>query len=192
MIHTGLFSVLTKNNTSIQCRTNGNCTFALILNKYTMEKAVKVRVLLDSKEKQDVFRDIEIKTSQNLEDLHHAIIDSVGFKSNEPASFYLSNEDWTREREIPLMDMGAEPGKDTTCMKDTLIGEVMVQKKQKFIYIFDYFRMWTFLVEVEEINPIEKDETYPRITLSYGEAPDQESKEPTDMFGSEPFNGEDL
>lgn len=157
-----------------------------------MEQVVKVRVLLDSKEEKDVFRDIEIKTNQNLEDLHHAILDSVGFKSNEPASFYLSNEDWTREREIPLMDMGAEPGKDTTCMKDTPIGEVMVQKKQKFIYIFDYFRMWTFLVEVEEINPVEKDETYPRITLSYGEAPDQESKEPTDMFGPEPFNGEDL
>lgn len=157
-----------------------------------MEQAVKVRVLLDSKEEKDVFRDIEIKTSQNLEDLHHSILDSVGFKSNEPASFYTSNEDWTREKEIPLMDMGAEPGKDTTCMKDTKIGKVMVQKKQKFIYIFDYFRMWTFLVEVEEINPVEDGEDYPRVTLSYGEAPDQESKEPTDLFGPEPFNPEDF
>ena len=53
----------------------------------------------------DVYREIEIKSSQTFEDLHKAIQDSIGFDNKQLASFYMSNDMWRKGREITLMDM---------------------------------------------------------------------------------------
>jgi len=49
----------------------------------------RLRIILDTK--QDVLRDIEIKSVNTFEDLHFAIINAFDFKDNEMASFYLSD-----------------------------------------------------------------------------------------------------
>ena len=46
-------------------------------------------IILDTKE--DVIRDIEIKSKNTFEDLHFVIVNAFGFAGNEMASFYLSN-----------------------------------------------------------------------------------------------------
>ena len=51
---------------------------------------------------EDVYRDIEIKSIQTFEDLHHAIQEAIGFDKSKPASFYMSDDYWRKDQEITL------------------------------------------------------------------------------------------
>ncbi len=63
----------------------------------------KIRVILDTKE--DVIRTILVDSNLNLEDLHLTIAKSFGFKGQEMASFYRTDDEWTQGEEIPLINM---------------------------------------------------------------------------------------
>ena len=66
---------------------------------------LKFRVLLDSKDKAEVFRDILIRDNDNFESFYQAILNSYHFENNQMASFYMSNDQWDKGHEINLMDM---------------------------------------------------------------------------------------
>ena len=66
----------------------------------------RFRVVLDHDNKEDIFRDVEIRKTDTFEDLHNVITQSFGFDGSEMASFYLSNESWDQGKEIALFDMG--------------------------------------------------------------------------------------
>ena len=68
----------------------------------------RFRVILDHDSEGDVFRDIEIRETDSLEDLHNAITQSFGFDGLEMASFYLSNDQWDQGEEISLFDLSVE------------------------------------------------------------------------------------
>ena len=55
---------------------------------------LKFRVLLDSKDKNEVFRDILISDKADFESFYKAILDAYGFSSDQMASFYMSNDSW--------------------------------------------------------------------------------------------------
>ena len=67
---------------------------------------IRFRVIIDIEE--DVFRDILIDRASPLEDLHRGILAAFDFGEGEMASFFQSDEDWGRGREVPLMDMGMD------------------------------------------------------------------------------------
>ena len=52
----------------------------------------RFRVILDHKNKEDIFRDVEIRKTDTFEDLHNVITQSFGFDGSEMASFYLCND----------------------------------------------------------------------------------------------------
>ena len=62
----------------------------------------RFRVILDHKNKEDIFRDVEIRKTDTFEDLHNVITQSFGFDGSEMASFYLSNDSWEQGQEIAL------------------------------------------------------------------------------------------
>lgn len=139
----------------------------------------KFRVIVDTEE--DVFRDIEIETDATFEDLHRSILDSFDFEEGEMASFYMSNEQWEKGLEIPLMDMGE---KAELSMKGTKLSEMVTQPADKILYVYDFMRMWIFYVELIEIKKDKPSTIYPRVALAFGDAPAQDSKE-LDLFGEE-------
>ncbi|MGN6569393.1 MAG: IS1096 element passenger TnpR family protein, partial [Flavipsychrobacter sp.] len=51
-------------------------------------------------EDDQVYRDIEIRTDQTFLDLHTVIIKAWEFDGKHAASFYESNDRWTKGREI--------------------------------------------------------------------------------------------
>ena len=57
-------------------------------------KVYKFRVLLDSTQEEEVFRDILIEASDNFESFYRQIIKSFAFKGDEMASFFMSDEEW--------------------------------------------------------------------------------------------------
>ncbi len=70
----------------------------------------RFRIILDNKSEEDIFRDIEIRKTDTLEDLHNAITQSFGFDGMEMASFYLSDDEWNQGEEISLFDMSEAGG----------------------------------------------------------------------------------
>lgn len=144
---------------------------------------LKFRVIIDAEE--DVFRDIEIETDNTFEEFHKAILDAFDFDEGEMASFYLSNENWEKGMEIPLMQMASKAeGGSAMIMKNTKLGDVVSNPSDKILYVYDFLRMWCFYIELVEVKKDKPSTIYPRVALVFGEAPSQDSKE-MDLFGEE-------
>lgn len=143
----------------------------------------KIRVILDAEE--DVFRDIAIESENSFEDLHNVIVNSFGLETGEMASFFTCDDNWSQEDEIPLFDTGDEPGEIRT-MADFSIEDLLYEKQTKIIYVYDFFNMWTFFVELAAIEEPVTGESYPQLLFAHGvlpaQAPDKEFEGDDDIF----------
>ncbi|TVZ55463.1 pRiA4b ORF-3-like protein [Lutibacter sp. Hel_I_33_5] len=142
----------------------------------------KVRVILDTQE--DVIRTITINNTINLEDLHFTIAKAFGFNGLEMASFYRTDDEWNQGEEIPLFNM-AEAGEGIS-MASCILHQTLVNTNDKLIYVYDFLHMWTFYVEVVDIN--NQLITESKTLLSVGEIP---KEAPEKEFKAEDF-GKDL
>ncbi|TXN35088.1 plasmid pRiA4b ORF-3 family protein [Flagellimonas hymeniacidonis] len=140
----------------------------------------KIRIILDAEE--DIFRDIELEDNSTLEEFHNAITQAFGFGGSEMASFYTCDEEWNQDEEIALFDM-SESGSDVRLMNETILDDVITEQNPKMIYVYDFFSMWTFFVELADIVPKENGRTYPNLLFSFGELPDSP---PEKKFESKP------
>ncbi len=146
----------------------------------------KFRVIMDTE--QDVFRDIEIETEANFDSLHKAILDAFDFEQGEMASFYLSDEEWSKGLEISLMDMGGVD-EDSLSMSTTILSDMVMKPGDKILYVYDFMRMWIFYIELIEVKKDKPSTIYPRVALAFGDAPSQDSKEFQDMFEADVVGG---
>lgn len=144
----------------------------------------RFRVLID--DKSEAFRDIEIRSNQTFLDFHKAIKKAFGFKGEEMACFYVSDEEWAKGNDIPLADMGfAEDGKVPALMHETQIGDHMRSTKQRFVYAYDYLHMWMFLCELIHADEPVKGQRYPKVVMSVGTPPDEHSRMDASLIPSE-------
>ena len=135
----------------------------------------------------DVYRDIEIRSNQTFEDLHNIIQKSINFDGAQLASFYMSDDNWSKGQEITLMDM-TDPDEEQEDdddgrpknkkpkplpMKEAKLAAFILDPHQKIYYVFDFMAMWTFFIELIKIIPGPDKNAYPRIVKSVHEAPKQ-------------------
>jgi hypothetical protein len=128
----------------------------------------RIRIILDTKE--DIIRDIEIENNSTFKDLHTEILKSFQFDGNEMASFYLSNDNWDQGKEISLSSFQEE---DELIMENCPLDLIINENQKKFIYIYDFLNLWTFFVEIFEINPIIVGAKYPKLIFSLGKLPEK-------------------
>ncbi len=143
----------------------------------------RFRAILDHENKEDIFRDIEIRKTDTFEDLHNVLTQSFGFDGSEMASFYVSNDDWHQGQEIALFDMGQN--EDIRMMNETIIEDVLDEDNTKLIYIYDFLNMWTFLVELGEIVEEARGTDYPNLLFVCGQVP---SEAPEKQFEADQSN----
>jgi hypothetical protein len=151
----------------------------------------RFRVILNAKE--DVFRDLELRHDQSLEDFHNSITQAFGFGGQEMASFFLSNDEWTQEEEFPLFDM-SDGLEEKRSMSETALHEVLDDNQTKMIYIYDFLNYWTFLVELAEIADAADGVDYPNLIFAHGHLPEEPPAtefEGVDAKGGEFGHGED-
>jgi hypothetical protein len=131
----------------------------------------RFRVILDNDTEDDIFRDLEIRETDTLEDLHNIITQSFGFDGMEMASFYLSDDQWNQGEEISMFDVseGANP---VRLMNETTINDVVHEVQTKLIYVYDFLSMWTFFVELAEIVEVIEGTDYPNLMFVQGQVPD--------------------
>ena len=144
----------------------------------------RFRVILDNDTDDDVFRDLEIRETDNLEDLHNIITQSFGFDGTEMASFYKSDDEWNQGEEFSLFDM-SEGLNTVNLMSVTILENVINEANTKLIYVYDFFNMWTFYVELAEIVEINQSTDYPNLMFVQGQIPDEA---PEKSFEAENFD----
>ncbi|MCB4809174.1 plasmid pRiA4b ORF-3 family protein [Tamlana sp. 62-3] len=131
----------------------------------------RFRVILDNDTSdEDVFRDLEIRETDSLEELHNIITQSFGFDGSEMASFYLSNDAWEQGEEISLFDLSDDGS--ARLMNETSIDSVVHEAQTKLIYVYDFLSMWTFYVELAEIVEEAEGHDYPNLMFVQGQVPD--------------------
>jgi hypothetical protein len=125
-------------------------------------------------EDDSVYRDIVIKHTQTFQDLHYAILKAYEFDNKHKATFYRSNDNWQRGREISLEKYEKDYRAEPLLMEQTAIGSEIRDTNQKFIYVYDFDKNWTFLVELINVSKDENPKLiYPSTTRTEGIGPQQ-------------------
>jgi len=125
-------------------------------------------------EDDSVYRDILIKHSHTFSDLHHEILRCYEFDNKHKATFYRSNDKWQRGKEITLEKYDKKYVAEPLLMSETTIGSEIKDTNQKFIYVYDFNKNWTFMVELINVNKEESSKvTYPSCARTEGIGPSQ-------------------
>ncbi|HYM95506.1 MAG TPA: hypothetical protein VET23_15310 [Chitinophagaceae bacterium] len=133
---------------------------------------LKFRVYFE--EDESVYRDIALRHSHFFSDLHLAILKSYEFDNKHKATFFRSNDHWQRGREISLEKYDKEYIAPPLIMSETTIGSEIRDPNQRFIYLYDFNKNWTFLVELINVSKEENPKlTYPAMIRSEGIQPSQ-------------------
>jgi Plasmid pRiA4b ORF-3-like protein len=121
-----------------------------------------------------VYRDVVIKHTQTFLDLHNAILKAYEFDNKHPATFYRSNDYWQRGREISYEKYDKEYKAEPLIMATTTIGSEIRDTNQKFVYVFDFVKNWTFLVELIHVSKEGSNKiAYPATSRTEGIGPQQ-------------------
>jgi hypothetical protein len=133
---------------------------------------LKFRIYFE--EDDSIYRDVAIKHTQTFLQLHQVILKSYEFDSKHQATFYRSNDNWQRGREISLAQYDKHYKVAPLLMENTAIGSEIKDPNQKFIYVYDFVKNWGFLVELISVSKEESSKIdYPAVIKSEGIAPSQ-------------------
>ena len=133
---------------------------------------LKFRIYFE--EDDSIYRDVAIKHTQTFLQLHQVILKAYEFDSKHQATFYRSNDNWQRGREISLAQYDKPYKVAPLLMENTVIGSEIKDPNQKFIYVYDFVKNWSFLVELISVSKEESSKIdYPALIKSEGIAPSQ-------------------
>ena len=109
------------------------------------------RFTIISDEVDDFRREIQIDSEATFLDLHNAILKSAGYPNDQMTSFFICDDNWEKETEITLEDMGTSSDMDSWIMEETPLEELLEDEKQHMLYIFDPLADRAFFMELSEI-----------------------------------------
>ena len=125
-------------------------------------------------EDDSVYRDVAIRHTQNFLQLHQMILKAYEFDNKHQATFYRSNDHWQRGREISFEKYDKPYKVPPLIMAETTIGSEIKNPNEKFIYVYDFVKNWSFLVELINVSKEENSKyDYPVIVKTEGIGPSQ-------------------
>ncbi|MFH2096901.1 MAG: hypothetical protein ABIJ16_14420 [Bacteroidota bacterium] len=155
-----------------------------------MDTVFKFRII--SNEKEDFFRDIEILSHETFFEFHQAIQACVKYDPSQIASFFTSNSKWEKIDEITLMDMSDFDQTKRMVMHRVRLNEILEKKKERLLYVFDFFSERAFFIELTDILKPEKNKNYPVLSNGKGKAPRQILENDLALLNSEDILNEDF
>jgi hypothetical protein len=127
-------------------------------------------------EEDAIYRDVLVKHTQHFSDFHQIILKAFEFDQKHDATFFRSNEKWQRGREISKEVYQKEYPVAPLLMDETTIGSEIMDTNQHFIYLYDFNKAWTFLVELIQViknADADMNAEYPLISRVEGVGPMQ-------------------
>lgn len=122
-----------------------------------------------SDEDESFVREFEFLDSQTLLDFHNIIQEELEFDKSQMASFYIATDNWEKEEEFTLFDMGT----GSSTMESAVLEDIIFRKNQKLLYIFDFFNDRGLYVEYTGEAKEVEGRDYPICTNSKGIPPKQ-------------------
>ena len=105
-------------------------------------------------EEVDGFRRVfEADSDATFLDLHNAILQSVGYPDDQMTSFFMMNDRWEKEQEVTLVEMESSYDYDNMVMNETRLSDLIEEKGQSLIYVFDPMFERYFFGSLKEILP---------------------------------------
>jgi hypothetical protein len=133
---------------------------------------LKFRIYFE--EDDSIYRDVTIKHTQTFLQLQQVILKAYEFDNKHQATFYRSNDNWQRGREISLAVYDKPYKVAPLLMENTPIGTEIKDPNQKFVFQYDFVKNWSFLVELIGVSKEESSKIdYPAVIKSEGIAPSQ-------------------
>ncbi|GHV24226.1 hypothetical protein FACS1894176_00020 [Bacteroidia bacterium] len=168
------------------------------------------RFIIVSDEVDNFRRDITIDSDATFFELHEAILAAAGYEKDQITSFFTCNDDWEKQTEITLIDMGSDADEDIYVMEGSRLSDLL-DEGQKLIYVFEPLTERCFFMELREITT-GKNQEKPQVVKSVGNPPQQislmeeldfspskstataglEDEDFYSEFGDEDFDDEDL
>ena len=123
-----------------------------------------------------IYRDVVVKHTQNFTELNNIILKAFEFDQKHDATFFRSNDIWKRGREISKAVYEKEYVAAPLLMEETTIGSEIIDTNQHFIFLYDFVKSWTFLIElIQVIKNADADMSleYPIVSRTEGVGPMQ-------------------
>ena len=123
-----------------------------------------------------IYRDVMVKHSQHFTDLHHIILKAFEFDEKHDATFFRSNEKWQRGREISKAVYEKNYVVPPLMMDEVLIGSEILNTNQQFVYLYDFAKSWTFLIQLIQViknADADMELNYPMVSRIEGVGPMQ-------------------
>jgi hypothetical protein len=98
-----------------------------------------------------IYRDVVVKHTQNFTELNNIILKAFEFDQKHDATFFRSNDIWKRGREISKAVYEKEYVAPPLLMEETTIGSEIIDTNQHFIFLYDFVKSWTFLIELIQV-----------------------------------------
>jgi hypothetical protein len=122
-----------------------------------------------SDEDESFVREFEFLDTHTLLDFHNLVQDELEFDKSQMASFFMATDNWEKEEEFTLFDMGT----GSSTMETAVLEDIIFRKNQKLLYVFDFFNERALFVEYTgETKEVEGREL-PVCTNSKGVPPKQ-------------------
>ena len=149
-------------------------------------------IRLLSHDAEDFVMELAVDSSVTFMTLHLFIQKVLNYDTLNMASFVITDNDWERLKEVSMMKMN-EDDEDVVLMEDTRLGDLLKYKKQRLMYVFDFFSERAFFMEVFDIKEGELKE--PKLLKKEGKVPDQISIDDSvtgigDIATNDPFEHE--
>jgi len=110
----------------------------------------KFRII--SSENEDFIREVAINSHSTFHDLHMFLVDELNYDSSQMTSFFLTDQNWHKETEVTLIDMTDGMDPEIKVMDKTNLGELLTEKKQRLLYVFDQFAERSLFLELFEFR----------------------------------------
>ena len=122
-----------------------------------------------SDEDESFVREFEFLDTHSLIDFHNLIKEELEFDKSQMASFFMATDNWEKEEEFTLFDMGT----GSSTMETAVLEDIIFRKNQKLLYVFDFFNDRALFIEYTgEAKEVEGREL-PNCTNSKGVPPKQ-------------------
>ena len=95
------------------------------------------KFLVGSEEAENFKLEIMIDSEDTFMRLRNTILDAAGYDKDQVDSFYICDEEWNKEREVTVMDMGLDSDDDIWLMDDTPLEELLEDEGQRLKFVFD-------------------------------------------------------
>jgi hypothetical protein len=143
-------------------------------------------------EEQDGFsRDIDLQSDQTFLEFHNILSENLSLDKNLECTFYMCDHFYRKRKRIyqpgstdkRLAGSDEEVQQKQLFMDECVLSDYIDDPHQKFIYVYDMEKDWSFYIELLKILPAAQNQQYPKIAASIGGIPMEINRKPIALPG---------